>query len=88
MPDISGIEFIGVFSKMPNGNFTIAYSEYAVKGFELDGVDYLLKPFSLARFTKACHKALELKKADLENIPKYIFIKTGYKEEKIKLDEI
>ena len=46
--DISGIEFIGVFSKMPNGNFIIAYSEYAVIGFELDGVDYLLRPFSSA----------------------------------------
>ena len=60
MPDISGIEFVQILQKKPMIIFTTAYSEYAVKGFELDAVDYLMKPFSLARFSKACNKALEI----------------------------
>jgi DNA-binding LytR/AlgR family response regulator len=89
MPDISGIEFISCLQKMPMVIFTTAYSEYAVKGFELDAVDYLMKPFSLARFTKACNKALELKKAKNEEKPNdFFFIKTGYEEEKIFYNDI
>src|SRR5687768_2026187 len=61
MPDISGIEFITCLSQVPMVVFTTAYSQYAVKGFELNAIDYLLKPFSLVRFTKACNKALEHK---------------------------
>ncbi len=88
MPDISGIEFVNILPKCPFVIFTTAYSEYAVKGFELDAVDYLLKPFSLARFTKACNKALERKKMQGEASPDFIFLKTGYEEEKVLLDEI
>jgi DNA-binding LytR/AlgR family response regulator len=61
MPDISGYRTGEVRAQAAMIVFTTAYSEYAVQGFELDAVDYLLKPFSLARFTKACHKALEIK---------------------------
>src|SRR5918998_5254214 len=60
MPDISGIDFFNSLSKKPLVIFTTAYTEHAVTSFELDAVDYLLKPFSLARFVKACNKALEL----------------------------
>jgi DNA-binding LytR/AlgR family response regulator len=88
MPDISGIEFANILQKKPMIIFTTAYSEYAVKGFELDAVDYLLKPFSLARFTKACNKALEIKTLRGDETPNYIFLKTGYEEEKVLLDEI
>jgi two-component system, LytTR family, response regulator len=88
MPDISGIEFVNILPKCPLVIFTTAYSEYAVKGFELDAVDYLLKPFSLARFTKACNKALEMKKIQGEVSPEFIFLKTGYEEERVILDEI
>jgi two-component system, LytTR family, response regulator len=88
MPDISGIEFVNILPKCPMVIFTTAYSEYAVKGFELDAIDYLLKPFSLARFTKACNKALEMKKMQDEASPDFIFLKTGYEEEKVLLDEI
>ncbi len=88
MPDISGIEFASILQKKPMIIFTTAYSEYAVKGFELDAVDYLMKPFSLARFTKACNKALEIKTLRNEETPNYIFLKTGYEEEKVFLDEI
>ncbi len=88
MPDISGIEFVHILQKTPMIIFTTAYSEYAVNGFELDAVDYLMKPFSLARFTKACNKALEIKALRNEEIPNFIFLKTGYEEEKVLLDEI
>lgn len=88
MPDISGIEFVNILKKKPMIIFTTAYSEYAVKGFELDAIDYLLKPFSLARFTKACNKALEMKNSRNEVIQDYIFLKTGYEDEKVLLDEI
>ncbi|MFD2521556.1 LytR/AlgR family response regulator transcription factor [Emticicia soli] len=88
MPDISGIEFINILQKVPMVVFTTAYSEYAVKGFELDAIDYLLKPFSLARFTKACNKALEISQLSKESAPDYIFLKTGYEEEKVFFDDI
>src|SRR3712207_1435522 len=60
MPDISGIDFFNSLSKKPLVIFTTAYTEHAVTSFELDAVDYLLKPFSLARFIKGCNKAFEL----------------------------
>src|SRR5687768_9068721 len=60
MPDISGLEFMTSLQKKPMIIFTTAYSEHAVTSFELDAVDYLLKPFSLPRFIKACNKAHEL----------------------------
>ena len=88
MPDISVIEFVHILQKTPMSIFTTAYSEYAVNGFELDTVDYLMKPFSLARFTKACNKALEIKLSRSEESHNFIFLKTGYEEEKVLLDDI
>lgn len=88
MPDISGIEFVHILQKTPMIIFTTAYSEYAVNGFELDAIDYLMKPFSLDRFTKACNKALEIKSLRGEEASNYIFLKTGYDEEKVLLDDI
>jgi two-component system LytT family response regulator len=88
MPDISGIEFLGILQNKPMVIFTTAYSEYAVTGFELDAIDYLMKPFSLARFTKACQKALELKQVTVKDKIDFLFLKTGYEEEKVFFDEI
>ena len=88
MPDISGIEFAQILKNGPLVVFTTAYSEYAVQGFDLDAVDYLLKPFSLARFTKACNKALEMKNVRGAEAPDFIFLKTGYEEEKVYLKDI
>lgn len=89
MPDISGLELVNTLRQTPMIIFTTAYSEYAVKGFELDALDYLLKPFSLARFTKACNKALEAKQLRKdEKRPEAIFLKTGYQDEKILLADI
>jgi len=91
MPDISGIDFLKSLSNPPMVIFTTAYSEHAVQSFELDATDYLLKPFSLARFLKACNKAQELFNLRNNNFaPKaeYIFIKDGYEQVKVNLDEI
>lgn len=92
MPDINGIDFLNSLSNPPLVIFTTAYAEHAVKGFELNALDYLLKPFSLARFLKACNKAEELhslrKKAVAVSQPAYIFIKDGYEQIKVAIDDI
>ncbi len=88
MPDISGIDFLDCLQKVPMVIFTTAYSEYAVQGFELNAVDYLLKPFSLARLLKACNKALDLKKMRVGEKRDFIFVKTGYEDEKVLFDEL
>src|SRR5690606_10919332 len=89
MPDISGMELAAMLENKPMIVFTTAYSEHAVKSFELDAVDYLLKPFSMARFTKACSKANELwHLKNRESIQDYVFIKTGYEQVKIFLKDV
>ena len=57
MPDISGIDFYRSLTKKPEVIFTTAYSEYALKGFELNAVDYLMKPIAIDRFMNAVSKA-------------------------------
>lgn len=89
MPDISGIDFFNSLSKKPMVIFTTAYSEHAVTSFELDAVDYLLKPFSLARFIKGCNKAFELHNyRNSAEVNDHIFIKTGFEQIKVLFDEI
>jgi two-component system LytT family response regulator len=92
MPDISGIDFVNTLSNPPMVVFTTAYSEHAVKGFELNAVDYLLKPFSLSRFLKACNKAHELyllrTKTEHAQTPGSVFIKDGYEQIKVELGDI
>ena len=89
MPDLNGIEFARSLAQPPMIIFTTAYSEHAVKGFELNAIDYLLKPFSLSRFLKACNKALaqyQLQNQKIENSS--IFIKSGYEQIRVNLSEI
>ena len=89
MPDISGIDLFNSLSKKPMEIFTTAYSENAVAGFELDAVDYLLKPFSLARFLKSCNKAFELYNfRNATETPDHLYIKTGHEQVKVMYDEI
>ncbi|MEO8886478.1 MAG: LytTR family DNA-binding domain-containing protein [Mucilaginibacter sp.] len=89
MPDISGMDLLSCLSKRPMVIFTTAYSEHAVESFELDAVDYLLKPFSLARFIKACNKANEIYTlrgtADKKD---YLFLKTGYEQIRVNFEDI
>ncbi|MCC5939083.1 MAG: response regulator transcription factor [Lunatimonas sp.] len=88
MPDISGMEVAALLPKRTLVIFTTAYSEHAVKGFELDATDYLLKPFSLARFLQACQRAREWH--DLKHAPEqaFLFVKTGSDQVKIRFEDL
>lgn len=93
MPDISGLELVKSMQSPPMVVFTTAYSEHAVQSFELDAIDYLLKPFSFARFLKSCNKALHLHKLQhpSKEAPEeqpYIFVKSGYDQIRILLDDL
>lgn len=88
MPDITGMEFLKIISNPPMVIFTTAYSEHAVQSFELDAVDYLLKPFSVSRFLKACNKAHELYLLRHKESSTYIFIKSGYEQIRVNLSDI
>lgn len=90
MPDISGLEFMETLSVKPMVIFTTAYSEHAVKSYELDAVDYLLKPFSLSRFLKACNKAKGLMefRTDTPAHPDHLFLKSGSEQIKVRFDDI
>jgi DNA-binding LytR/AlgR family response regulator len=89
MPDISGIDFFNSLSKKPLLIFTTAYTEHAVTSFEMDAVDYLLKPFSLSRFIKGCNKAFELYNArNATQALDHIYIKTGYEQMKVMYEDI
>jgi two-component system, LytTR family, response regulator len=89
MPDISGIDLFNSLRKKPLVIFTTAYSEHAVTSFELDAVDYLLKPFSLARFIKGCNKAFELYQfRNAAETSDHLYVKTGYEQVKVLFDDI
>jgi DNA-binding LytR/AlgR family response regulator len=95
MPDISGLEFLRSISiSRPMVIFTTAHSEYALQGYELDVMDYLMKPFSLPRFLKACSKAQEYHNArgrsheTAAGVKTSIFIKTGYRQVRIEMADI
>jgi len=93
MPDISGIELLKSIPDPPMVIFTTAYSEHAVEGFELDAIDYLLKPFSLARFLKACNRAYDFyghrKNRNMADTGRsHVYIKSGYEQVRIELTNI
>ena len=91
MPDISGIDLFKGLVDPPLVIFTTAHSEYAVKSFELNAVDYLLKPFSQERFEQACTRALDMhewRKQEKLSKPTSFFVKSGYGNVHIFFDEI
>jgi two-component system LytT family response regulator len=90
MPHITGLEFLRAIRNPPKVIFTTAYQQYAIEGFELDVMDYLLKPIPYERFLKAAWKARDyfaLKQQPESTVP-YIFVKAGGKLEKITFNEI
>jgi len=90
MPDINGVQFYKNLNKKPPVIFTTAFKDYAVEGFNVDAVDYLLKPFEYDRFLKACYKAKEyiefLSSQELQL--NSIFVKVNYEIMKINLKDI
>jgi DNA-binding LytR/AlgR family response regulator len=88
MPYVSGIEFLANATLPPAVIFTTAYEKYAIKGYELDVLDYLLKPISFDRFLKAANKAFDHFKTIQSEGHSHFFIKAENKLQKINFSEI
>jgi DNA-binding LytR/AlgR family response regulator len=97
MPQITGVDFVRSLSQAPKVIFTTAYRDYAVDAFELNVVDYLLKPISFERFTKAINHFMELENHRMDNATlskndnqnrDFIFLKADKKHYKINLNDI
>src|SRR5436305_6241099 len=92
MPGLTGLQFIKAISIKPMFILITAYEKYALEGYELDVVDYLVKPVSLDRFIKACNKARELhqlkNKKDTEDPQPYFFINADYSLVKVVFADI
>jgi len=95
MPDLNGIEFTRSILKGPKVVFTTAYEKYALEGFKLEVVDYLLKPFSYEEFFIAVQKALRLIRLEtkgettqIEANNEFLFLKSEYKIRRINFNDI
>ena len=89
MEEFTGIQFLETITQRPRVIVTTAYDKYALKGYELDVFDYLLKPFTFDRFAKSVEKVYKDMSTKAEVFSNdYIFVKTEYRLEKIKIDEI
>lgn len=94
MPDLTGIEFTKALTGGPRVVFTTAYEKYALEGFKLDVVDYLLKPFSYEEFLKAVGKAarlIRIEKGEQEKVEsnsEFLFLKSDYKIRRINFNDI
>lgn len=87
MPQLDGLSFIKNLEKTPKIIITTAYREYALEGFELNVVDYLLKPISLERFLKAINRVMVIPDKGTNNQP-YVYLKVDMKMVQVFLDEI
>lgn len=98
MPRLSGMDFLKALKNPPLVIITTAYAEYAIQGYEMDVVDYLMKPFAFDRFLKAVQKAADFLRTrepshgesqEIENPEeRFIFIKSSKKTYKVNLSEI
>lgn len=93
MPGLNGLQFVHTLKTPPLIIFVTAYREYALEGFNLDAVDYLLKPVSFERFLKACNKARELFSLQQASLsrgehPGYFFVYVEYNLVKIVIADI
>lgn len=94
MPDLNGLDFVKSLNEKPGIIFTTAHSEYAIEGFKVDAIDYLLKPIGYPDFLKAVNKAVKLLKNDsqeeisLNKKDDFLFLKTEYRMVKINIPEI
>lgn len=95
MPGLTGLQFIQSMTEKPMIILITAYEKYALEGFNLDVIDYLVKPVSLDRFVKACNKARELhqlktkpKTQDAPMGPGYFFVNVDYSQVKVNFSDI
>ena len=94
MPDLSGMDFVKTLENPPFIVFVTAYSEYALEGFRVDAIDYLLKPISYSDFLKSANKvkawfdAMQQKPAEVMSNKDFLFIKSEYKILRINFDDI
>jgi two-component system, LytTR family, response regulator len=98
MPGITGIQFIQSLSQKPMYILVTAYEKFALEGYNLNVVDYLLKPVAMDRFVRACNKAMEFfrlkqaadqsKQGAVSSEQKYIFVNADYKLVKVEFDDI
>lgn len=88
MPYINGIEFLKNTPNRPKVIFTTAYEKYAIQGYELDVLDYLLKPISFERFLKSANKAFEFFSESAKPNSTYLFVKADNKLEKVNFNDI
>jgi DNA-binding LytR/AlgR family response regulator len=94
MPNFSGLQLLKIIQPKQPVIFTTAYSEYAVESYELNAVDYLLKPFSFERFTKAVYKAVDVLMKphkvtlNLKVEKKIIYIKSDGKSYPVYVDDV
>lgn len=94
MPDMTGIDFVKTLESSPKIIFTTAYSQYAIDGYKLNVVDYLLKPFGYEDFLRAVQKVQT--QVEIENTAnntidannQFLFLKSEYKIRRIKFDDI
>ncbi len=95
MPDLTGIEFSKMLPKDTRVIFTTAFDQYALEGFKVEALDYLLKPFDYAEFLAAANKASTWftlvkgkQQALLSEEKEYLFVKSEYKQLRIKLSDV
>jgi len=94
MPDLNGMDFVKSLKEKPYIIFTTAYTEYAVEGFKVDAIDYLLKPVGYNDFLKAVNKVKTLvdlkthQTVKVNTSPDHLFVKSEYKLMRIELSEI
>ncbi|QXP80724.1 response regulator transcription factor [Winogradskyella sp. HaHa_3_26] len=95
MPDLTGLEFSKMLPKETRVIFTTAFDHYALEGFKVEAIDYLLKPFDYAEFLAAANKAnawFELVKGQKQSIvseeKEFLFVKSEYKQLRIKLADV
>ncbi|RCW90686.1 LytR/AlgR family response regulator transcription factor [Winogradskyella arenosi] len=95
MPDLTGIEFSKMLPKDTRVIFTTAFDHYALEGFKVEAIDYLLKPFDYAEFLVAANKAntwFELVKGQRQSVlseeKEFLFVKSEYKQLRIKLADV
>lgn len=89
MDDFSGIQLLESLNKKPKVIITTAFDKYALKGFELNVSDYLLKPYEFERFLQACERVYEeLQTQTIKDDKNFLFVKTEYRLEKVDFKDI